>query len=215
MKKLLFSLFASLPLYVFAAQIEFDAAEISRTVAPEVEKSAFEFPFKVTGEGKLDIASITPSCTCLKDIKTDKTSYSAGEVGKLSGDFATEGMPGAQHKQIVVKVAGNDKPYVLTLKFLVQEYLRIYPKVIFAGSKDTKGQLIRIHSNYDSKLSDFTANTHYQNVKLELLEGKKPNDYELKVIPEVGAKPGRAEIKISYKTPSGTSKNFTVHAMIR
>ncbi len=205
----------SVTTFTLASELKFDKAEISQIVAPEIENLEFEFSFKTSGKDNVSIISVSPDCSCLKDLKADKSEYKAGDKGKITGLFATAGMAGAQNKKIFVKTSSSEVPQILNLKFEVQEYLKISPKVVFASAAEDKASIIRINSFYDADISNFKIETGYANVKLELKEGTSKNKFELhiKALPET--KPGRATINIAYTTPDAKTKSYTVYAMIR
>jgi len=93
------------------SEIIYDFGEVQQGV-----KLEHVFTFINSGEGKLTIQDVKPSCGCTGAAMGDKKEFESGETGEIKITFNTEGRSGIIEKTINVTTNDPANPQV-TLKF--------------------------------------------------------------------------------------------------
>ncbi len=167
-------------------QFVFEKREIAMKLPPDQDRLSVEFPFTVKGKVPITIREYKAACSCLSAeiSENGKLTWNPGEKGIVRGNFKLGTIKGKIEKKIVLNIAGEAAPLVLTTKLDIPHLFAIEPPTLFWDlNGEAKPQKFRVKVNHDEaiRITDISGTNEQFDYKLKVV---KPGwEYEVSVTP--------------------------------
>jgi len=149
------------------AKLTFEATTVSFGKVEQGNTASLEFKFKNTGDSKLVITRVLPSCGCTA-VKLEKKEYEAGESGLIPIKFNSHGYFGNITKAVTVHSNDNKNPTLRLLlkgEVMVKNFSlpeinqdKIDFNIVKLGKKYTKKLKIKNKGTIDMEIMDVFHN---------------------------------------------------------
>ncbi len=168
-------------------QFVFERSEVVMKLPPDQDRLSVEFPFTVKGESPVTIKDYKAACSCLSAeiSENGKLTWKPGEKGVVRGNFKLGTIKGKIEKKIVLSIAGEAAPLVLTTKLEIPHLFAIAPPTLFWDLEgEAKSQKFKVKVNHDEaiRITDISCTNEQFNYELKVV---KPGwEYEVEVTPK-------------------------------
>jgi len=167
-------------------QFVFERSEVVMKLRPDQDRLSVEFPFTVRGEGPVTIKEYKAACSCLSAeiSENGKLTWKPGEKGVVRGNFKLGTIKGKIEKKIVLNIAGEAAPLVLTTKLDIPHLFAIEPPTLFWDlDGEAKVQKFKVKVNHDEAIRITDISGTNEQFKYELKVVKPGWEYEVEVTP--------------------------------
>ncbi len=199
MRSLLIVFLAGLPLIASGA-LTFSERNIELSSNPSDEKVSFVFNFSNDGKDTVHIEDVNVSCACLS-AKTDKSSYAAGEKGRLEAVFAIGSFTGVQRKALTLVSRDGDSKEIDRTGLLailnIPDVITIAPELLqwSVGEKpEEKAFLLKVTHSKPVHIKEVTCSR--EGFEFRVVEKEKGRVYEIYLKPQQTGKPMLGLLKI-------------------
>lgn len=167
-------------------QFVFERSEVIMKLPPDQDRLSVEFPFTVKGKVPVTIKEYKAACSCLSAeiSENGKLTWKPGEKGIVRGNFKLGTIKGKIEKKIVLNIAGEAAPLVLTTKLEIPHLFAIEPPTLF-WDLNGEGELqkFKVKVNHDEAIRITDISGTNEQFKYELKAIKPGWEYEVEVTP--------------------------------
>ena len=167
-------------------QFVFERSEVVMKLPPDQDRLSVEFPFTVKGKVPVTIKEYKAACSCLSAeiSENGKLTWKPGEKGVVRGNFKLGTIKGKIEKKIVLNIAGEAAPLVLTTKLDIPHLFAIEPPTLFWDlDGEAKLQKFKVKVNHDEAIRITDISGTNEQFKYELKVVKPGWEYEVEVTP--------------------------------
>ena len=167
-------------------QFLFERSEVVMKLPPDQDRLSVEFPFTVKGKVPVTIKEYKAACSCLSAeiSENGKLTWKPGEKGVVRGNFKLGTIKGKIEKKIVLNIAGEAAPLVLTTKLDIPHLFAIEPPTLFWDlDGEAKLQKFKVKVNHDEAIRITDISGTNEQFKYELKVVKPGWEYEVEVTP--------------------------------
>lgn len=194
--------------------LQWEASTIEKTVAIGQDRIEISFRFSNIGDRQVTVREVKPSCGCTT-ASLEKKTYAPHEKGALTLFIDTKALVGAQEKTVLVLSDDDSKPTTLTVRLTVPVWAEINPRLLWweIGEKNVlKEADILLKTEGRLKIASPIETPGFE---VELKREPGEAQAHLRVKPQSTGEPRQAVITLEMVTPSGTSRNYLIHAQVR
>ena len=199
MRFLLTVFFVGLPM-VASGGLTFSEREIELSSKPSDEKVSFVFHFSNNGEQSVLIEDVNLSCACLS-AKTDKSSYAAGEKGRLEAVFSIGSFTGIQRKTLTLvsrdQGAKENERTGLLAVLNIPEVITIAPELLqWSVGEEPKEKAYTLKVTHAKPVHIKEITCSREGFEFRVVEKEKGRLYEVYLKPGQTSKPMLGLLKI-------------------